>query len=247
MHVVNLNVVNSKEVFFMQIFKIVLLLVLLLAGVHAKGAKWEKLKLLHKYPPSAFHLKDDIVVLEMRVHDTLNKPSVVLGIYKTPLNLLDAKLRKDFRNTLPNVSPQRDIHKNPAYPNEIYNAFTIDRSGWILRMNEIVDVIHYLGEIDTPAEAQLVLWLHNKHEGVQYRKTSKGYEIIIKYEKSYPLDKGSKKRPEYCYYIREVTDRAIIDKKGKIASYKQLGIAKKKYYSPCLHPSPPEPPILKEK
>ena len=219
---------------------------LLATGLQAKGPKWQELKEGYKYPESAYHLKDDIVVLEIRLFDTLNKPSIVRSIYKAPLNLLDTKLRKKFRNAPPNMSKKGDIHKNPAYPNEIYNAFTMDSSGWILRMNEIVDVIGFMGEIDTPAEAQLILWLHSKREGTKYRKTSKGYEIVIKYEKSYPLDKESKKRPEYCREIREVTDRAIINKKGKIISYKQLGIVQK-YYDICLHPSPPMNPILYEK
>ena len=42
----------------------------------------------------------------------------------------------------------------------------------------------------TPAEVQLILWLYNKREGTKCLKTSKEYEIIIKYEKSYPSSKG---------------------------------------------------------
>ncbi|WP_041672759.1 hypothetical protein [Sulfurovum sp. NBC37-1] len=86
-------------------------------------------------------------------------------------------------------------------------------------MNEIVDVIGYMGEIDTPAEAQLILWLHSKHEGKQYRKTSKGYGKIA----------------EICEEYREVIDKAIVNKKGKIVSYKQVSIAKKGQVS-CIHP-----------
>ncbi len=235
----------------MQLFKIVLL-TLLLISVHAKDSKWQGLKKIYKYPTSAFHLKDDIAVMEIRCYDTYdnykkyNIPTLNMKFYKTPLKLLDSKLVKRFKNSVPNLSKSGNIHRISKNSVEISNAFIIDNSGDILQMNEIVDVIGFMGEIDTPAEAQLILWLHSKREGTKYRKISKGYEIIIKYEKSYPLDKGSKKRPEYCYDIREVTDRAIIDKKGRIVSYKQLSIVKK-YYSPCLHPSPPEPLILKKK
>ena len=219
----------------MQIFKIVLL-TLLMTGLYAKDVKWQKLKPLHKYTASAFHLKDNIVVLEIRSYDTRNKPRVVRSIYKTPLKLLDTKLRKRFRNTLPIMSKKGDIHKDPTSLSEIHNAFTIDRSGGILRMNEIADVTHYLGEIDTPAEAQLVLWLHNKHKGQQYRKTSKGYEMIIKYEKFSDITSDS--IGEVCSEIRKVTDKAIINKKGQIISYKQVGISKKSELS-CLQVSPP--------
>ena len=88
----------------------------------------------------------------------------------------------------------------------------------------------------TPAEAQLILWLHSKREGTKYRKISKGYEIIIKYEKTYPSNKGDGKIAEICEEIREVTERAIVNKKGKIISYKQVGIAKKGRVS-CMHPA----------
>ncbi len=215
-----------------------------MTGLYSKDDKWKELKALYKYQASAFHLKDDISVMEIRCYSTYdnykkyNKPTIRMKFYKTPLKLLDSKLVKRFENSAPNLSKNGNIHRTSKSSVEISNAFIIDNRGKILKMNEIVDVIGFMGEIDTPAETQLILWLYSKREGTKYRKMSKGYEIIIKYEKSYPLDKESKKRPEYCYDIREVTDRAIIDKKGKIVSYKQLGIVKK-YYSPCLHPSPP--------
>ena len=225
----------------MQIFKIVLL-TLLIAGLHAKDAKWQKFKALYKYQASAFHLKDDISVMEIRCYSTYdnykkyNKPTLKMKFYKTPLKLLDSKLVKRFKNAAPNLSKSGNIHRTSKSSVEISNAFIIDNSGSILKMNEIVDVIGFMGEIDTPAEAQLILWLHNKREGTKYRKTSKGYEVIIKYEKSYPSDKGDKKIAEFCEEIREVTDKAIINKRGKIISYKQLGIAKKGQVS-CMHPS----------
>ena len=97
-------------------------------------------------------------------------------------------------------------------------------------------MIGYMGEIDTPAEAQLILWIHSKHGGTKYRKTSKGYEIIIKYYKSYPSDAGDKTIAEICEESREVIDKAIVGKKGKIISYKQVSIAKKGNIS-CMHPA----------
>ncbi len=225
----------------MQIFKIVLL-TLLVTGLHAKDAKWQKLKALYKYQTSAFHLKDFISVMEIRCYSTYdnykkyNKPTIKMKFYKTPLKLLDSKLVKRFQNSAPNLSKSGNIHRTSKSSVEISNAFIIDNSGSILKMNEIVDVIGFMGEIDTPAEAQLILWLHNKREGTKYRKTSKGYEVIIKYGKSYPSDKGDKKIAEICEEYREVTDKAVINSKGEIISYKQVGIAKKGIIS-CIHPA----------
>jgi len=225
----------------MQIVKIILLM-LLVAGVYAKDAKWQELKPLYKYPASAFHLKDDVSVMEIRRYGTYdnykkyNKPTIRMKYHKTPLKLLNSNLVKRFKNAAPNLSKSGNIHRTSKSSVEISNAFIIDNSGDILKMNEIVDVIDFMGEIDTPAEAQLILWLYNKREGAKYRKISKGYEIIIKYEKSYPSSKGDGKIAEICEEIREATDRAIINKKGKIITYKQVGIAKKGRVS-CMHPS----------
>ena len=183
-----------------------------------------------------------LAVMEIRRYDTYdnykkyNKPTIEMKYYKTPLNLLEAKLVKRFKNSTPILLKSGNIHRLSNRSAEISNAFIIDSSGEILKMNEIIDVIGFMGEVDTPAEAQLILWLYSKREGTKYRKTSKGYEIIIKYEKSYPSSKGDGKIAEICEEIREATDRAIVNKKGKIISYKQVGIAKKGRVS-CMHPS----------
>ncbi len=225
----------------MKIFKAVLL-VLLMTGLHAKDAKWQELKSLYKYPASAFHLKDDISVMEIRCYSTYdnykkyNKPTIRMRYHKIPLKLLNSNLLKRFKSTAPNLSKSGNIHRTSKNSVEISNAFIIDNSGKILKMNEIVDVIDFMGEIDTPAEAQLILWLYSKREGTKYRKTSKGYEIIIKYYKSYPSDGGDKRIAEICEENREVIDKAIINSKGKIISYKQVSIAKKGSIS-CIHPA----------
>lgn len=225
----------------MKIFKIVLLL-LLITGLQAKGAKWQNLKKIYKYSTSDFHLKEDVSVMEIRRYGTYdnykkyNTPTIEMKFYKTAHKLLDPKLVKRFKNSAPNLSKSGNIHRTSNTSVEISNAFIIDSSGDILKMNEIVDVIGYMGEIDTPAEAQLILWLHSKREGTKYRKISRGYEIIIKYYKSYPSDGGDKKIAEICEESREVRDKAVINSKGKIVSYKQVYIAKKGSIS-CIHPA----------
>lgn len=235
----------------MQTVKIVCL-ALAMTGLHAKETQWQNLKSLYRYSSSDFSLDETIAVMEIRCYGTYsnfqkyNKPTLKMKFHKTPSKLLDAKLVKRFENSTPNLSKNGNIHRTSKSSPDITNAFVIDNHGKIWRMNEIADVIGFMGEIDTPAEAQLILWLNAKQEGKKYRKTSKGYEILIKYGKSYPSDKGDKSIGEFCNEIREVTDKAVVDKKGKIVSYKQVDIAKKGLLD-CLHPSPPMHPILKEK
>ena len=225
----------------MKLFKI-MLFILLVSGIYAKGTKWQNLKPLYKYSASTFHLKDDVSVMEIRRYGTYdnykkyNKPTIEMKYYKTPLKLLDPSLLKRFKKSVPNLSKSGNIHRTSKNSTEISNAFIIDNSGKILKMNEIVDVIGFMGKIDTSAEAQLILWLNSKREGTKYRKIPKGYEIIIKYDKSYPSNKGDGKIAEICEEIREVIDKAIIDSEGKIISYKQVSIAKKGSIS-CIHPA----------
>lgn len=107
-------------------------------------------------------------------------------------------------------------------------------------MNEIVDVVEYMGEINTPAKAQLILWLHGKREGTKYRKTSRGYEMLIEYEWIGPEihRTGAGGIAEFCNKVGKATDRAIINKKGKIVSYQQIWRSKKSSLS-CIHADPP--------
>ena len=148
---------------------------------------------------------------------------------------------KNFNKLTPILSDQTNIRKFTfCDPNgcveHVGNAFMIANDGKLWKMNEIVDVLGFMGEVDTPAEAQLLLWLYSKPEGSKYRKTFKGYEVLIKREKTYPSDKGDKSIGEFCEEWRIVTDKAIINKKGKIVSYKQVGISKKSNLS-CIHPA----------
>ncbi len=59
------------------------------------------------------------------------------------------------------------------------NGFMIDDQQKIWRMNEVSDVINYLGKIDTPAELKLVLWLNNEaHDEDKYQRTEGVYCYI---------------------------------------------------------------------
>ena len=215
----------------MQIFKIVLL-VLLVTGVHAKSIKWQKLKSLKSYPASAYTLKDGVEYFEIReyyngVKDTKYniknyRVTVKMGI--TSLKSFSPKMVKKFKALRPNLSKQTNIKKSnfclmSGCVSRISNAFMIDDHGKIWRMNEVKDVIGMLGEIDTPAEVKLVLWLNDKNRDTEdrnhkdkYRKTSKGYTVISEYDNSI-MNLGE------CGYF---TYRLKIGKNGKITEKKLL-------------------------
>ena len=41
-----------------------------MTGVHAKGAKWQKLKAIDTYSASAYHLKENVAYMEIRWYAT---------------------------------------------------------------------------------------------------------------------------------------------------------------------------------
>jgi hypothetical protein len=98
----------------------------------------------------------------------------------------------------------------------------IDKNDKVWRMDEVKDVITQLGEIDTPAEARLILWIHGYTNGNHYYKTAKGYEITYRYE---TIENGCNKEcpgSTQCVEKKEVTEKALVNKKGDIVSRKKL-------------------------
>ena len=225
----------------MQIFKIVLL-ALLITGIHAKGAKWQKLKPLKEYPASDYNLKEGVEYLEIReyyngVKDTQYRTktyNVTVPMGRTSLKSFSPKMVKKFKTLSPNLSKQTNIKESrfcllSGCVSRISNGFMIDSHGKMWRMNTVKDVIGMLGEIDTPAEAKLVLWLNDKNRDIsdenhkdKYRKTSKGYAVISEYDNS--IDNFGE-----CGHF---TYRINISKKGKITEKKLL--TKKPSKNGCL-------------
>lgn len=214
----------------MKIFKIVLL-VLLVTGVHAKSAKWQKLKSLNEYRASAYTLKEGVEYLEIREYyqdedkgyDT-KKYKVTVSMQRSTLKSLSPQIVKKFKASAPNLSKETNIKKTrfclmSGCASRISNGFMIDSHGKMWRMNSVKDVIDMLGRIDTPAEAKLVLWLNDKNRDTtdenykdKYRKTSRGYTIISEYDNSI-MNFGE------CGHF---TYRISISKKGVITEKKLL-------------------------
>ena len=204
----------------MRVF--IILFLMLITNTILNG--WTKLKPLKEYSHSEFRLKKGIEYLEVRQYDSdrnykinRKKYRVRFPIYRTPLNKLNSKLTRQFRKIPPNISKETNIKKlsicaTGECKTTIGNGFYIDSNGRMGYMNEISDVVGFLDKIDTPAEIQFVLWMNNKENGKYYKKTKRGYEVIIDYVNN--IANFGK-----CGKFR---DRAIIDYRGKITSYKTL-------------------------
>ena len=208
------------------------MLILLLTGLHAKSAKWQELKSLKEYSASAYMLKEGVEYLEIRNYIrgmkdkryNIKKYDVTVSMQRLSLESFSPKMVKKFKALSPNLSKQTNIKRSgfclmSGCVSRISNGFMIDSHGKMWRMNTVNDVIGMLGEIDTPAEAKLVLWLNNKNRGIsddnhkdKYRKTSKGYTIISEYDNS--IDNFGE-----CGHF---TYRINISKKGKITEKKLL-------------------------
>jgi len=208
----------------MKIFKIVLLL-LLVTGIYAKGAKWQNLKLLKKYSSHAYSLKAGVQYLEVREYiwqspHKVDKNSyhVVMSAYRTPLKSFKSKKIKKFKALVPNFTKEANIREighclMSGCSFSRSNGFMIDKDGKMWRMNEVSDVVRCLGTIDTPAELKLVLWLNSEaHDKDKYRKTSNGYTVISEYGNSI---NNFGERGHFVYKLK-------INKKGEITEKKLL-------------------------
>ena len=213
----------------MKIYQL-LLCGLLAVSTHAKGNKWQPLRGLDDYATNAFHLKQGVAYFEIRQY-RVNKKNEVLErevvkkLYRTPLKSFGGKIVKQFRRLTPNFAVQKPMYHLASERAGVgceyrYNGFMIDNNGKMWRATTAEDIIGFLGDIDTPAEAQTILWLRSKDQGTHYRKTSRGYEVITEEVLDYP-----NMHNDSC---RKITHKATINKKGKIVRYKPYRISKTK-------------------
>ena len=236
-----------------NIFTIFLFLLLFAIEIDAKEADWHTLKSVTTeyygaYKSEDYHLHEDVVALEIRTYgssDGYQKvKNIPIKIHTVPLKLLDKKISQRFRNAPPNLSTKDEIRNPPDFKGDKSRAFVLKKSGEVFRMNEISDVIGFLGEIDRPAEAYLVWWMHARYSGKkdtqkwessyeplvkshQYRQTSQGYELLI----SYSIARSYGRNFEVCEDVQHFTDKIIIDKKGKMIYFQQT--QKSKIQSSC--------------
>ena len=202
-----------------------MVLALVLNSVYANATTWQYLKPLKKYPSHAYSLKVGVAYFEVREYtwstqDKINKNiyKIIMSSGKMPLTSFDKKIQKRFKGVAPNLSKEANIRKRGSCllsgcTFAQSNGFMINDQQKIWRMNEISDVMKYLGIIDTPAELKLVLWLNNEaHKKDRYRNTSNGYIVISEYDNS--IDNFG----ECGHFVY----RLKVSKKGKITEKKLL-------------------------
>ncbi len=220
-------------------------LLVITPSLSAKETKWHDLKEVVKqygsYTSRDYHIRDDIIALEIRTygfrdgHQTYK--DIPVAIYRVPVESIDKRVFRRFRNASPNLKQKDEIRNPPDFRGDKSRAFIIANDKKIYRMSTISDVIYYLGDIGRPAEAYLVWWMHSRYSGMKdtkslksrnrpiilskkYRLTSRGYEMLIKYRISNDYIKNRGR--ESCSEYQDFTDKVIIDKHGRISYFKQL-------------------------
>ncbi len=178
-------------------------------GIIDDNAGWKPLKSLKSYQATDFHLSENIDYLEIRQYTQSSqtkitpdgkykryeKPfnpkdyEVTLAVYRKPLSAFSQKIIKAFKAQKPVLDKTANLKKGGRFGmmfsiNHLSNVFAIEKNQSFLSGKRTNSVFPLLGKIDTPAEVQMALWLHNKHAGKLYRKIASGYEVIIEYNNS---------------------------------------------------------------
>lgn len=182
----------------------ILLLSFFISTIYAKAVQWQKLKAVKSYISSEYHLKEGVEYLEIRnyyrgINDkgyNIKGYRVTVSMQKSGLTSFSLDIVEKFKASSPNLSKETNIKRtgfclmSGCFSN-ISNGFMIDSHEKIWRMNMVEDVVGMLGEIDTPAEVKIVLWLNDKNRGTsdenykdKYKKTAKGYTVISEYDNS---------------------------------------------------------------
>jgi len=208
--------------------KICLMAVLMLtANLYAGDKGWKTLQYAG-YKPGDYHLKKGVEYLETRLYKTNADYSRIIDknyevtnrMYRKPLSSFDRETVRRFHRIGPNLklAKETDIHKssyrngpiwekNAPMISTIGGAFFINDKGEVGRMNTIDDLIAYLGDIDTPAELQLVLMFRGHNFCKRYRKTKNGYDVQCEDDRSF--GSGDQTCGIYAY-------RVFVSKRGKV-------------------------------
>ena len=220
---------------------IILLNIIVLYG---NSGGWKELPPLIEQSPKAFHLPKDILALEIRTYSSYENGEgnelTVLRIYPTPRHKIKTKMLQQFERAKPNFTRKSDILQPSFGLKTTSRAFALYKNGKITRMNEISDIIHLLGKIDTPVKAHFVLWLHSKYSGhdstkawsfvyfptnikTKYKKIKDHYRIMQTYTLKGEIDKN---KNEFYIMSQTFTDLAEIDQMGKVKKFKQISQSK---------------------
>jgi hypothetical protein len=141
----------------------------------ATQAGWKPLKKVEEYTGTAYNLKSHVAYMEIRLYKTKKstRANKVFALYRKPLSSYAKSMVSKFKNLEKRYSDKESYLRIRNHG----NAFFIDTHGKMFWTDEIKDIKMLLGEIDTPAELSLVLWLGYENGWQTYKKTSHGYKI----------------------------------------------------------------------
>ncbi len=211
-------------------------LLAVLVSVVAFGGGYKPLKALGKFSAKDFHLKEGVDYMEIRMYsgdgDTVDTKKAYLEVQagSRVLSSFDPQLVKRFKAIKPMINGA-DIRKSMmclmmGCVSRVSNGFAIHSDGKQVRMNETRDVVDYLGDIDTPAELKLVLWLNDNMRDKEdnqmsdrYAVTGNGYKVIYTYENTL-ANMG-----ECGVFTQEIT----VSRKGKVSAKKAVKTKESKH------------------
>lgn len=184
--------------------KKILLLISTLIFLGCSNSALKTFQPIKEYKIDEYKLKKGVEYLEIREY--IQSPSqskydienygTIITMQSKPLESFSPKLMKAFKKIKPNLGKESNIRSSRfclmrGCTSRISNGFMIDSNNKIWVLNEVKDILEMIGEVDTPAEVNLVLWLNDKHRSIsdknykdKYRKTSEGYTIISQYDNS---------------------------------------------------------------
>ncbi len=172
------------------------------------------------------HPSENVKCMEIRSYEvnpnkqqSNHKWTIHMTWCSEPISGIDPIVVKKFRTAKPMSTKEGNIGGQTS--DRLINGFIIDKNYKVWKMDEVKDIITQLGEIDTPAEARLILWIDGHTNANHYYKTPKGYEITYMYETTDNECKGCPGTTR-CVEKKEVTEKALVNKKGEIVSRKKL-------------------------
>ncbi len=146
-------------------------MIVLTVWIHAKASTWQTLEPIGASVSSeSFNFETDVKVMKITWQEKGYREQ--MDIATVSLGTFDESIIKQFNHIKSKYSPKA----NMKY---MGNAFLIDNKGKIWQMDMVEDVISLMGNIDTPFEAQLLLWLHQGKNAKDYKKTSEGYILRV--------------------------------------------------------------------
>ena len=156
----------------MNIIRTILLFTLLTLIVEAG---WKPLKQVEDYPGNAYTLKENVAYMEIRLYKSKKseRANKIITLYRKPLSNYPKNVISKFKNLEKKYSNKESYLQIRNYG----NAFFIDTNGKMFWTDETKDIKMLLGQVDTPAELALALWLTYENGWQTYKKTSHGYKI----------------------------------------------------------------------